>query len=150
MIVSTSFASEGTTQVIPNDAKLEYNQGVDFYKLGRYDEAVAAFRTAIRLYPDYIDAYYNLGSLLEYLQQNKEALDGNGKSGLLPQIDSLYNLVNKIKSAMGKYENVTLWACRGALLVIAVVLIVLGIVNGGMTDVLDKAIRICTECIGLG
>ena len=74
MIVSTSFASEVTTQVIPNDAKLEYNQGVDFYKLGRYDEAVAAFRTAIRLYPDYIDAYYNLGSLLEYLQQNKEAL----------------------------------------------------------------------------
>ena len=88
--------------------------------------------------------------LKSIIKQNKEALDGNGKSGLLPQIDSLFNLVNKIKSAMGKYENVTLWACRGALLVIAVVLIVLGIVNGGMTDVLDKAIRICTECIGLG
>jgi len=30
------------------------------------------------------------------------------------------------------------------------VFIVLGIVNGGMADVLGKAVRICTECIGLG
>ncbi len=42
------------------------------------------------------------------------------------------------------------WIVRGAVLVAAVALIVLGIVNGGMEDVLQKAIRICTECIGLG
>ncbi len=32
----------------------------------------------------------------------------------------------------------------------AVALIILGIFNGGMSDVLEKAIKICTECIGLG
>lgn len=32
----------------------------------------------------------------------------------------------------------------------AVALIVLGVMNGGMFDVLVKAINICTECIGLG
>jgi len=32
----------------------------------------------------------------------------------------------------------------------AVVLIALGVANGGMRDVLVKAINICTECIGLG
>ena len=32
----------------------------------------------------------------------------------------------------------------------AVLLIVLGIINGGMADVLNKAVKICTECIGLG
>ena len=32
----------------------------------------------------------------------------------------------------------------------AVLMIVLGIFNGSMQDVLQKAIRICTECIGLG
>ena len=32
----------------------------------------------------------------------------------------------------------------------AILLIVLGIINGGMRDVLIKAIMICTECIGLG
>ena len=39
---------------------------------------------------------------------------------------------------------------RLLLLVVSVVLIVFGIVNGGMRDVLVKAINICTECIGLG
>ncbi|MCM1265824.1 MAG: tetratricopeptide repeat protein [Candidatus Gastranaerophilales bacterium] len=74
MIMSSSFAEETAPPLVPTDAKLEYNHGIDCYKLGQYDEAIAAFRTAIRLYPDYIDAYYNLGSLLEYLKQNDEAL----------------------------------------------------------------------------
>jgi hypothetical protein len=39
---------------------------------------------------------------------------------------------------------------RVALYAVAVVLILLGINNGGMRDVLVKAINICTECIGLG
>lgn len=43
-----------------------------------------------------------------------------------------------------------LWSVRGVIFAVAVVCIVLGIVNGGMHDVLNKAIRICTECIGLG
>lgn len=42
------------------------------------------------------------------------------------------------------------WGVRGAILVVGVVFIVLGVCNGGMADVLGKAIRICTECIGLG
>lgn len=33
---------------------------------------------------------------------------------------------------------------------VAAVFVVLGILNGGMSDVLEKAIKICTECIGLG
>ena len=43
-----------------------------------------------------------------------------------------------------------LWGVRGAILVVGIVCIVLGVRNGGMADVLGKAIRICTECIGLG
>lgn len=34
--------------------------------------------------------------------------------------------------------------------VIGVVFVVFGIFNGGMTDVLEKAVKICTQCIGLG
>lgn len=45
---------------------------------------------------------------------------------------------------------ITLWCVRGAIFVIAVVFIVIGVFNGGMADVLGKAINICTECIGLG
>jgi hypothetical protein len=39
---------------------------------------------------------------------------------------------------------------RMTVLSIALCLIVLGVLNGSMQDVLQKAIRICTECIGLG
>jgi hypothetical protein len=45
---------------------------------------------------------------------------------------------------------VTIWIARGILLTVAVVMILLGINNGGVAAVLGKAIRICTECIGLG
>ena len=36
------------------------------------------------------------------------------------------------------------------ILCVAAAFVVIGIFNGGMADVLGKAIRICTECIGLG
>jgi len=39
---------------------------------------------------------------------------------------------------------------RAVLYAAAIVLVVLGVLNGGMRDVLIKAINICTECIGLG
>lgn len=67
--INPAFGSETTT-----DAMLQYNQGIDFYKIGQYDQAITAFRSAIRLDPNYIDAYYNLGSVLEYLQQYDAAL----------------------------------------------------------------------------
>ena len=47
-------------------------------------------------------------------------------------------------------EKVLLLALRGGVFALAVAFILLGIGNGGMNDVLQKAIRICTECIGLG
>ena len=60
---------------VPVDAKMDYNQGIDFYKLGMYERAIESFRSAIKAYPDYTDAYYNLGSVLEYLNQYAEALN---------------------------------------------------------------------------
>lgn len=56
------------------EAKLQYNKGIDFYKIGQYDRSMEAFRKAIELDPDYIDAYYNLGSILDYLGQDEAAL----------------------------------------------------------------------------
>lgn len=43
-----------------------------------------------------------------------------------------------------------LWFLRGAVVAVAIGLIVLGIINNGYADVLGKAIRICQECIGIG
>jgi len=41
-------------------------------------------------------------------------------------------------------------ALRWIILAAAVVFIVVGIRNGSMMAVVNKAIRICTECVGLG
>ena len=39
---------------------------------------------------------------------------------------------------------------RVLVIALALVFIIMGIANGGMADVLSKAVKICTECIGLG
>ncbi|MBQ1410176.1 MAG: thioredoxin [Oscillospiraceae bacterium] len=40
-----------------------------------------------------------------------------------------------------------LWA---VLFCVGILLVVLGVLNGGARDVLAKAVKICSECIGLG
>ncbi|MBE5746817.1 MAG: thioredoxin [Clostridiales bacterium] len=42
------------------------------------------------------------------------------------------------------------WVFRGVVGTVGIVLLIWGICNGGMADVLKKAINICTQCIGLG
>lgn len=59
---------------VNTEALLQYNQGIDYYKMGQYDNSISAFRSAIRIDPNFIDAYYNLGSVLEYLKQYDAAL----------------------------------------------------------------------------
>lgn len=54
------------------------------------------------------------------------------------------------KTAMEKYRKPLLLMVRCVIFLLAVNFIVLGIFNEGILDVLGKAIRICTECIGLG
>lgn len=67
--ISSVKANENT-----NEAILQYNQGIDYYKIGQYDNAISSFRAAIKLDPNYIDAYYNLGTVLESLHQYEAAL----------------------------------------------------------------------------
>lgn len=49
-----------------------------------------------------------------------------------------------------KWHRILSLIIKCAVGVVAVLFIILGIVNGSMSDVLTKAINICTECIGLG
>ncbi|MCR5089672.1 MAG: hypothetical protein K6C08_09185 [Oscillospiraceae bacterium] len=49
-----------------------------------------------------------------------------------------------------KTQQKNLVLLRTALLILAVVFIIAGVRNGSMNAVMNKAIRICTECVGLG
>lgn len=59
---------------IANEARLHYNKGIDYYRIGQYEKAAECFRQAIDISPDYIDAYYNLGSIYDFLEQYPSAL----------------------------------------------------------------------------
>lgn len=63
----------------------------------------------------------------------------------------------QMKAENNKFCAALLWICkhhvlavRTAVLAIAAVFIIVGVVNGSARDMLTKAINICTECIGLG
>ena len=73
LVLTLSISASVFATQVPIDAKLDYNQGIDFYKLGMYERAIECFRSAIKTYPDYADAYYNLGTVLEYLKNYSEA-----------------------------------------------------------------------------
>ena len=77
----------------------------------------------------YVRSYYIEKSILRAIAHYK----------LLPDMD-------EISAQNGMNQT----AILAVILVIALVLIFAGIFNEGIADVLGKAIRICTECIGLG
>ncbi len=63
---------------------------------------------------------------------------------------SLYRNQDTAKAPSKSDNPKLLFGIRCAAVAAALILILLGIFNGGMADVLDKAVKICTECIGLG
>ena len=51
-----------------------YNEGVDFSKKSDFQDAIVSFRKAIAFDPTFVDAYYNLGSIYEYLGDKTSAV----------------------------------------------------------------------------
>lgn len=107
ILISTSNLSFGA---IATDAKLQYNKGIDYYQLGQFEESASCFKQAIELDPNYIDAYYNLGSILEYLQQDEAAL-AVFKQIILRKPDD-YESVYKaavLSKKIGEYEKAKMY-----------------------------------------
>lgn len=77
--------------------------------------------------------YYEERSAKRSIEVIKEIIKTNGKS-------------EKVKKENNKKINIA----RIAFIAVAIFLIVFGLINGDANGVLQKAINICTECIGLG
>ncbi|MDO4828342.1 MAG: CD1871A family CXXC motif-containing protein, partial [Clostridia bacterium] len=67
-----------------------------------------------------------------------------------PERTSFDNAQTDSGASREKKARLAKTAVRAAMFALAVALLVLGAANGGVRDVLVKAINICTECIGLG
>lgn len=78
----------------------------------------------------------------------KKAMASGGKAQEIPEQTTC--LIVKAYSFVKENAKQITLGVRIALVGCAIVFIVIGSLNGGMADVLNKAIKICTECIGLG
>lgn len=92
---------------------------------------------------------YSAYSVKKEIEETKSLIAENAKNGVktaqkTAKIQEKSRLLKIFKS-----EKCLLWA-RIAVAAVGVLLVTIGIFNGGMNDVLAKAIKICTECIGLG
>ena len=78
----------------------------------------------------------------------KKAVAANGISANTSEPNPSF--VVKAIEFFKQNEKPIILGVRIAFVGCAIVFIAIGIYNGGMADVLGKAIKICTECIGLG
>ena len=71
-------------------------------------------------------------------------------AGNLEKTEKTGGVLSKISALLAENEKDLLLGARIALVICGVSFVIAGVLNGGMSDVLQKAIKICTECIGLG
>lgn len=53
---------EDTARKSPGNPRVRNNLGVEYGKLGRYEDAIVEFKTTLRLKPDFIETYKNLAN----------------------------------------------------------------------------------------
>lgn len=74
--------------------------------------------------------------------------DGTPEDKLPPFIKTIKGKLSFLQNE--RFKKGMLLGCRIALPVVGVTLFIIGIFNGGLKEVLKKAIVVCTECIGIG
>ena len=97
-------------------------------------------------------AYYKDATYIKEIALAKEEIAENAKKGVKvvqPQEKTTFGgVLQKVFSFTGNKWFV--FGLRVAVAVLAVAFIFIGTDNGGMKAVLEKAINICTQCIGIG
>lgn len=95
---------------------------------------------------------YQSYSLKKELALAKKRIAENAKRGEKPAVkekkETWWDKISAKLAFLGGEKSKTY--IRIGFAVVGVALFVFGIFNGGMADVLTKAINICTQCIGLG
>ncbi len=111
LILGSAFTN--MAQAYSTEGALYYNEGLDFYSKGEYSKAIQSFKTAVEKDPDFVDAYYNLGSLYEFLKSNQSAIACFSKIHQLEPNDTetivkLAELYYKV----GNYERAMFYATK--------------------------------------
>ena len=88
------------------EGAMYYNEGLDLYSRGEYAKALQSFKTAVAKDPDFIDAYYNMGALYEYLKSYNSAIASYSKIYQLDPNDKETVLkLSELYFKLGNYER---------------------------------------------
>ena len=89
-----------------NDATALNARGLQLYTAGKYEEAVNAYKEAIKLKEDYADAHHNLGDAYFQLNQFKEAIDAYKKAiRYQPNLPTAYNNMGTAYYKLGEHKK---------------------------------------------
>lgn len=108
--------------------------------------AVAFFLAICATVYTEISAKHEVEEVKRLIVEHKNEEIGDKKPSLKEQL--IARIPDKLKTA--KFRRYALLGVRISLAILSVVLIIVGVINGGFTSVLEKAAAICRECIGLG
>jgi len=105
IVMAKSVSAE---EVKNSEAKNKFDQGIQFYQQGKFDEAIEAFEGVIINKPDFAEGYYNLG--MAYLRQGDpdRAIEVIGKAiELKPDFVEAYFGIGQAYIDKGEEEQAT-------------------------------------------
>lgn len=91
-----------------NDAFAFNANGLELFESGKFEEAVNAYKQAIKLKPDYSDAYYNLGDAYFQLSLYKEAIEAYKRAvKYQPDFAPTHNNIGTAYYKLGEHKKAT-------------------------------------------
>jgi tetratricopeptide (TPR) repeat protein len=90
----------------PRSAKLQAGAGIALHSAGREEEAEAAYRRALAIWPDYAQIHYNLALLLDERDAEEEAIGHLKEAGrLAPHNPQPFKLLAPRLETLGRTEE---------------------------------------------
>lgn len=102
-----SIRRQANTLTRADKTKEQYlNEGIQLYRLGWYEEALAAFEQALRLDPHFADALFGKGNALYFLKRYEDALLAYEQAIRLdPYNPAFHNNKGSTLYSLGRYRE---------------------------------------------